>query len=150
MAAVGLRAPAVCAPEAWEVPFGDGGGRFSGIIRTPDSRRDSAALEALRAYEGRAVPAVPGTDAAIPPAVTEAVQDALSARARFPRFEVPGAEHRLGLRFRDHIEDRQAFAARVLADVAGAGEGHLGVRGAGCPAAARGTRRPAGLSGCHA
>ncbi|MET8243365.1 hypothetical protein ABZV31_02370 [Streptomyces sp. NPDC005202] len=50
----------------------------------------------LRAYEGRAVLAVPGTDAVIPPEVTEAVQDALAARAQFTRLELPDAERKLG------------------------------------------------------
>ncbi|MEV6111744.1 alpha/beta fold hydrolase [Streptomyces sp. NPDC052109] len=115
VAAVGLCSPAVYAPEAWEVPFGNRRGRFSEIIRTPDSWRSSPALEALRAYTGRAVLAVPGTDAVIPPAVTEAVEGALSARAEYTRFELPEAEHRLGLWFHDHAEDRRAFATRLLA-----------------------------------
>lgn len=120
VAAVGLCAPAVYAPEAWEVPFGDGRGRFSEIIRTPDSWRRSGALEALGTYEGRAVLAVPGTDAVIPPAVTEAVQDALAARAQFTRFELAAAEHRLGLWFRDHPADRREFVTALLSGVDGA------------------------------
>ncbi|MGW2643778.1 alpha/beta fold hydrolase [Streptomyces sp. NPDC001393] len=119
VAAVGLCAPAVYASEAWEVPFGDSRGRFSGIIRTPDSWRASPALEAFRAYEGRAVLAVPGTDAVIPPAVTEAVQDALSTRAQYTRFELPEAEHRLGLWFRDHAEDRREFVTALVSGLDG-------------------------------
>ncbi|MFF9766387.1 alpha/beta hydrolase [Streptomyces sp. NPDC014636] len=114
VAAVGLCAPAVYAPEAWEVPFGTGEGRFSELIRTPDSWRRSPALEALRSYEGRAVLAVPGNDTVIPPAVTEAVQEALSARGRPTRFELPEADHFLGLWFRDHAEDRRAFVTALL------------------------------------
>ncbi|MET9828707.1 alpha/beta fold hydrolase [Streptomyces sp. NPDC006385] len=114
VAAVGLCAPAVYAEEAWDVPFGAGDGRFSEIIRRPDGWRGAPALDVLRAYEGRAVLAVPGTDAVIPPAVTEAVQDALAARARFTRFEVPDAEHRLGLWFQEHAEDRREFVTTVL------------------------------------
>ncbi|GHI08247.1 aminoglycoside phosphotransferase [Streptomyces cellostaticus] len=114
VAAVGLGAPAVYAPQAWDVPFGDGRGRFSEIIRTPGSWRGSPGLEVLRAYEGRAVLAVPGTDAVIPPEVTEAVQEALSACSQYTRFELPDAEHRLGLWFRDHAEDRGAFATALL------------------------------------
>ncbi|WP_330340486.1 alpha/beta hydrolase [Streptomyces sp. NBC_00557] len=115
VAAVGLCSPAVYSPDAWEVPFGDGRGRFTEILRTPDSWRASSALEAYRAYAGRAVLAVPGADAVIPPAVTAAVQDALSTRAEYSRFELPGAEHRLGLWFRDHPEDRREFVSRLLA-----------------------------------
>ncbi|MEU4932833.1 alpha/beta fold hydrolase [Streptomyces yokosukanensis] len=114
VAAVGLCSPAVYAPEAWDVPFENRQGRFSEIIRTPDGWRSSLALKALRAYPGRAVLAVPGTDAVIPPAVTEAVQEALSARARYSRFELPDAGHRLGLWFHDHPGDRREFAALVL------------------------------------
>lgn len=114
VAAVGLGAPAVYAPEAWYVPFGDGTGPFSRILRTPGSWRNSPALTDLRAYEGRAVLAVPGTDAVIPPEVTEAVQDALSARSQYTRLELPGAEHRLGAWFRDHAEDRREFTAALL------------------------------------
>ncbi|WP_051789681.1 alpha/beta hydrolase [Streptomyces sp. NRRL S-1022] len=114
VAAVGLCAPAVYTREAWELPFGTGAGRFSALIRTPDSWRRSPALEAYRAYEGRAVLAVPGTDTVIPPAVTAAVQEALSAGSRFTRFELPGADHFLGRWFRDHAEDRKAFVTALL------------------------------------
>ncbi|MFI5974724.1 alpha/beta hydrolase [Streptomyces sp. NPDC051452] len=114
VAAVGLCAPAVYAPEAWDVPFGDGDGRFSAILREPDGWRASPALDALRAYEGRAVLAVPGTDTIIPPAVTQAVWEALSARASPTRLDIPDAEHWLGLWFRDHAEDRRRFVAALL------------------------------------
>ncbi|MFD9463652.1 alpha/beta hydrolase [Streptomyces sp. NPDC060027] len=121
-----LCAPAVYAAEAWPVPFEDeepaarrdGTGaaesRFSRIIRTPDSWRRAPALDVLRAYEGRAVLAVPGTDTVILPAVTEAVADALTAQARFTRFELPDAEHMLGLWFRDHAEDRRRLVDLVV------------------------------------
>ncbi|MEU7061911.1 alpha/beta fold hydrolase [Streptomyces sp. NPDC046197] len=112
--ALGLCAPAVYTAEAWDVPFGDGNGRFSGIIRQPDGWRRAPALEVLRAYEGRAVLAVPGTDAVIPPTVTEAVQDALTARAQYTRFDLPDAQHQLGMWFRDHGDDRREFVEAVL------------------------------------
>lgn len=124
VAAVALCAPAVYAAEAWDVPFGDGTGRFSEIIRGPGSWRAAPALDALRSYEGRAVLVVPGTDAVIPPDVTEAVQDALSTRARFTRFELPDATHALGLWFRDHGDARREFAGAVLA-----GLGDVSTRG---------------------
>lgn len=114
VAALGLCAPAVYTAEAWELPFGDGNGQFSEIIRQPDSWQAAPALEALRMYEGRAVLAVPGTDAVIPPAVTEAVQDALAARAQYTRFDLPDAQHRLGMWFRDHSDDRREFVEAVL------------------------------------
>ncbi|CAL9314427.1 alpha/beta hydrolase [Streptomyces sp. SudanB182_2057] len=115
VAAVGLCAPAVYGQDAWDVPFGNGDSRFSELIRTPDSWRGSPALEVFRAYAGRAVLAVPGHDTIIPAAVTEAVQEALSERARFSRFDLPDAEHMLGLWFRDHAEDRREFVTRLLA-----------------------------------
>ncbi|MEU4152468.1 aminoglycoside phosphotransferase family protein [Streptomyces sp. NPDC026659] len=102
------------APDAWDVPFGAGDGRFTEILRTPDSWRASPALDVLRSYEGRAVLVVPGTDAVIPGAVTEAVQDALATRAQYTRFELPDAEHRLGLWFRDHPEDCGELAGLLL------------------------------------
>jgi pimeloyl-ACP methyl ester carboxylesterase/aminoglycoside phosphotransferase (APT) family kinase protein len=114
VAALGLCAPAVYAGEAWDVPFGAGDGRFSEVIRRPDGWRTAPALDVLRAYEGRAVLAVPGTDAVIPPAVTEAVQDALAARAQLARLELPDAEHQLGLWFRDHADARRDFVDAVL------------------------------------
>lgn len=113
--ALALCAPAVYAGEAWDVPFGPGDGSFSTIIRAPGSWRKSPALDVLRTYEGRAVLAVPGTDAVIPPEVTQAVQDALCARAQFTRFELPDADHRLGMWLRDHAEDRREFVSAVLA-----------------------------------
>ncbi|MEV0266768.1 alpha/beta fold hydrolase [Streptomyces sp. NPDC050617] len=112
--ALGLCAPAVYASEAWDVPFGNGNGRFSTIIRQPDSWREAPALHVLRSYEGRAVLAVPGTDAVIPPAVTESVQEALSARAQYTRFELPDASHQLGRWLRTHADDRRDFVTAVL------------------------------------
>ncbi|MFF4674929.1 DUF4157 domain-containing protein [Streptomyces sp. NPDC001279] len=102
VAALVLCAPAVYTAKAWDVPFGDGNGRFSGVIRQPDSWRE-APLEVLRAYEGRTVLTVPGTDAVIPPAVTEA---ALAARARYTRFDLPDVQHPLGIWFREHGDDK--------------------------------------------
>ncbi|MGC5035492.1 alpha/beta fold hydrolase [Streptomyces sp. DT190] len=114
VAALGLCAPAVYAAEAWDVPFGDGDGRFSELIRRPGSWRESPALEVLRAYEGRAVLAVPGTDEVIPPAVTEAVSAALARRAQFTHEELPDAGHRLAVWFRDHPADRREFVTSLL------------------------------------
>ncbi|MEU6543724.1 alpha/beta fold hydrolase [Streptomyces sp. NPDC046859] len=119
VAALGLCAPAVYAAEAWDVPFGTGDGPFSEIIRRPGGWRGAPALRALRAYAGRAVLAVPETDAVIPPEVTGAVQDALSTRARLTRFDVRGAEHMLGLWFESHAEDRRTFVDAVLDGWAG-------------------------------
>lgn len=129
VAALGLCAPAVYAAEAWDVPFGTGDGPFSTLIRRPDSWRESPALDALRAYEGRAVLAVPGTDAVIPSAVTAAVQDALATRAQYTRFELPDADHALGLWFREHGDDRRAFVTEVVSGAGGdfAGGGPLSV-----------------------
>jgi pimeloyl-ACP methyl ester carboxylesterase len=45
--AIGLCSPAVYTPESWDVPFGDGTGRFTELIRTPDAWRASPALAAL-------------------------------------------------------------------------------------------------------
>ncbi|KUN70814.1 aminoglycoside phosphotransferase [Streptomyces canus] len=114
VAALGLCAPAVYAAEAWDVSFGHGDGRFSEIIRRPDSWRRSPALETLRAYQGRAVLAVPGTDAVIPPEVTEAVQEALAFRAQFTRLELPEADHQLGRWLCDHADDRRELVAALL------------------------------------
>lgn len=114
VAALGLCAPAVYTADAWDVPFEDGKGRFSELIRQPDSWREAPALQVLRAYEGRAVLAVPGTDAVIPPAVTESVQDALVARAQYTRFELTDAQHQLGMWFREHGDDRREFVTAVL------------------------------------
>ncbi|ANS64762.1 hypothetical protein SLINC_2538 [Streptomyces lincolnensis] len=112
--ALGLCAPAVYASEAWDVPFGTGQGRFSEIIRTPDSWRTAPALDALRTYEGRSVLVVPGSDTVIPSTVTEAVQDALTARAQYTRFELPDADHGLGVWLRDHAGDRRGVVDAVL------------------------------------
>ncbi|MDX3456237.1 alpha/beta fold hydrolase [Streptomyces sp. ME02-8801-2C] len=114
VAALGLCAPAVYTAAAWDVPFEEGNGRFSGTIRQQDSWREAPALQVLRAYEGRAVLAVPGADAVIPAAVTEAVQDALAMRAQYTRFDLPDAQHQLGMWFRDHGDDRREFVEAVL------------------------------------
>ncbi|MFC9268674.1 alpha/beta fold hydrolase [Streptomyces zhihengii] len=112
--ALGLCAPAVYTAQAWDLPFEDGNGRFSGIIRRPESWREAPAFEVLRAYEGRAVLAVPGTDTVIPEGVTASVQDALATRAQYTRFDLPDAEHRLGPWFRDNGGDRREFVEAVL------------------------------------
>ncbi|EDY59125.1 MULTISPECIES: alpha/beta fold hydrolase [Streptomyces] len=114
VAALGLCAPAVYAGEAWGLPFGRGDGEFSEIIRRPDSWRHSPALEALRAYEGRAVLAVPGTDAVIPPEVTEVVQEALTFRSQFTRLELPHSEHQLARWLCDHADERRELVAALL------------------------------------
>ncbi|MEU1005124.1 alpha/beta fold hydrolase [Streptomyces tibetensis] len=114
VAALGLCAPAVYAGEAWDVPFGAGDGPFSELIRRPGSWRASPALDVLRAYEGRAVLVVPGTDEVIPPAVTEAFSEALARRAQFTHRVLPDAGHRLGVWFRDHPEDRREFVTDLL------------------------------------
>ncbi|MCT9089685.1 alpha/beta fold hydrolase [Streptomyces sp. ASQP_92] len=114
VAALGLCAPAVYTAEAWDVAFGDANGRFSGIIRQPDSWCGAPALEVLEAYDGRAVLAVPGTDTVIPPSVTEAVEAALTKRAQYTRFDLPDAQHQLGLWFRDRAEDRHEFVEALL------------------------------------
>ncbi|MEU2778179.1 aminoglycoside phosphotransferase family protein, partial [Streptomyces sp. NPDC007162] len=62
----------------------------------------------------RAVLAVPGTDAVIPPAVTEAVQDALAACAQYTRLDLPDAQHQVGAWLRDHAEDRREFVEAML------------------------------------
>lgn len=115
--ALGMCAPAVYAAEAWEVPFGEGTGPFSEIIRRPDGWRDSPALAALRAYGGRAVLAVPRTDEVIPPAVTRAVGEALAVRAGLTRVEFPEATHRLGAWFGEHAGDRRHFVDAVTPPV---------------------------------
>ncbi|AYC41830.1 Multifunctional-autoprocessing repeats-in-toxin [Streptomyces griseorubiginosus] len=121
VAAIGLCAPAVYAGETWELPFGRGDGEFSAVIRRPDSWRQAPALQALRGFEGRAVLAVPGTDAVIPPEVTEAVQEALAFRSQFTRLELPDAEHRLGAWLRDHADDRRELVTALLTGVGDGG-----------------------------
>ncbi|GHH44551.1 alpha/beta hydrolase [Streptomyces candidus] len=114
VAAVGLGAPAVYAAEAWPVAFDAG---FTGIIRTPDSWRKSPALGAFRALPVgvRAVLATPAVDAVIPPAVTEAVDEALSgSRAHYTRIVLPDADHRLSLRFASDADARNDFLNALL------------------------------------
>ncbi|MFF1375569.1 alpha/beta hydrolase [Streptomyces sp. NPDC058308] len=111
---IGLCAPAVYAAAAWPLPFGDGGGRFTEIIRTPGRWRESAALDTYRDFPGRAVLVVPGTDAVIPPEVTAALGEALATRARFTRLELPQADHALGAWLRDHAADRRRLVDALL------------------------------------
>jgi len=112
--ALGLCAPAVYSALAWSLPFGEGDGEFSRVIRTPDSWRKAPALDALRNYTGRSVLAVPGKDAVIPPEVTEELATALALRSRFTRLDLPDADHQLGQWFRDHPDDRRRFVDAVL------------------------------------
>ncbi|WP_432096461.1 alpha/beta hydrolase [Streptomyces sp. bgisy100] len=110
--AIGLCAPAVYARRAWSVRFDAG---FTDIIRTPDSWRDSTALDTFRTFPARAVLAVPAVDAVIPPAVTGAVAEALAARSCFTHLTFPDADHQLALWFRDHAGHRRRFVDAVLA-----------------------------------
>ncbi|MET9169746.1 alpha/beta fold hydrolase [Streptomyces misionensis] len=114
VAGLALCAPAVYAADAWELPFGDGRGRFTKVLRTPDSWRDSPALQVYGAYAGRAVLTVPGTDTVIPAAVTRALHEALSTRADYTRLELPDADHKLGLWFREHARDRRRLVSALL------------------------------------
>lgn len=111
VAAIGLCAPAVYAERAWPVRFAEG---FTEIIRTPDSWRHSPALDVYRAYTGRAVLVVPAVDAVIPPAVTEAVTDALSTRSRFTPLVFDRASHQLGLWLGENPAERGRFADALL------------------------------------
>ncbi|MFJ4879474.1 alpha/beta fold hydrolase [Streptomyces sp. NPDC088745] len=114
VAAVGLCAPAVYAARAWPVAFGDG---FTGIIRTPDSWRNSPALDVFRRLPAgvRAVLVTPAVDAVIPPAVTEAVAGALDAsRAAYVRMVLPAADHRLSLWFAAEARSREEFVDVLL------------------------------------
>ncbi|MDX2813862.1 alpha/beta fold hydrolase [Streptomyces sp. NPDC006207] len=116
VASVGLCAPAVYAADAWTVPFGAG---FTEIIRSPESWRNSPALDVFRSLSCRAVLATPAADTVIPPAVTEAVATALGgSRARFTRLTYPDAEHRLALWFTGNPEPRGRFVDAVLRDAA--------------------------------
>ncbi|MDI5972306.1 alpha/beta fold hydrolase [Streptomyces sp. SL13] len=109
--ALALCAPAVYARAAWPVRFGAG---FTGIIRTPDTWRDSTALDAYRAFTGRALLALPARDDVIPPAVTEQVTAALTTRSRLTRHTVQDAPHQLGLWFSQHPSAVRAFADALL------------------------------------
>ncbi|MGK4581598.1 alpha/beta hydrolase [Kitasatospora sp. HPMI-4] len=111
VAAIGLLAPAVYARAAWDVPFADG---FTGIIRTPDSWKDSRALEVYRACTARAVLGVPGDDAVIPAEVTAALAEALSGGPGFTRILFEQAEHRLGHWLSRHPEDRRRLLDALL------------------------------------
>ncbi|MFF7402198.1 hypothetical protein [Streptomyces murinus] len=67
---------------------------------------------ALGSYTGRAVP---GADTVILAAVTwaRALHEALSTRADWSRLELPDAEHKLNLWFRDHLGGRAEFGGRA-------------------------------------
>ncbi|MHC5904820.1 alpha/beta fold hydrolase [Streptomyces sp. S6] len=110
--AIGLGAPAVYAADAWDEPFAEGD--FTRIIRTPGSWRTSPALDTLRTYPGRALLLVPETDDVIPQEVTEAIEDALTANAQYSRVELDGADHQLGIWYRDHPQARRELVEALL------------------------------------
>ncbi|WP_369377366.1 alpha/beta fold hydrolase [Streptomyces sp. cg36] len=130
VAGIGLCAPAVYADEAWAEPFGAEPGapgtppgapvsRFTEILRTPDSWRDSRALDVFRSLRTRVVLAVPAVDEIIPAAVTEAVAAALAEgnESRCTRLVFEGAHHRLGVWLREHPVERARFVDEVLTDL---------------------------------
>ncbi|MFD9789679.1 alpha/beta fold hydrolase [Streptomyces sp. NPDC059070] len=130
VAGIGLCAPAVYADEAWAEPFGAEPGapgtppgapvsRFTEILRTPDSWRDSRALDVFRSLRTRVVLAVPAVDEIIPAAVTEAVATALAEgnESRCTRLVFEGAHHRLGVWLREHPVERARFVDEVLTDL---------------------------------
>ncbi|MFI5801704.1 alpha/beta hydrolase [Streptomyces sp. NPDC051561] len=116
VAAIGLGAPAVYSAEAWPVRFGEG---FTEIIRTPDNWTKSPALDVFRALAAtvRAVLATPAVDAVIPPAVTEAVDEAFTASdAHYTRLVFPTADHRMSLRFATDAAAREEFFDALLGE----------------------------------
>lgn len=112
--AIGVCAPAVYAAAAWGLPFAAG---FTEVIRTPDSWRQSPALDAFRGLSARAVLATPAVDAIIPAEVTEAVAEALGAsRSRLTRLVFEHADHKLVRWFNGNAADRAEFLDAVLAE----------------------------------
>ncbi|WP_051967449.1 alpha/beta hydrolase [Kitasatospora mediocidica] len=112
VAAVGLLAPAVYPRRAWPLRFDSG---FTQAIRVPQAWRDSAALDTYAHYTGRAVLAVPGRDHVIPPAVNEALVQALSVRADFTHLVFPDADHHLGRYFQANPDACARFADALTA-----------------------------------
>lgn len=112
--AVGVCAPAVYAAEAWSLPFD---AAFTEIIRTPDSWRQSPALDAFHDLAAHAVLATPAVDEIIPEEVTEAVAKALGAsRSPLTRLVFEHADHKLGQWFNGNATDRAKFLNTVLAE----------------------------------
>jgi dienelactone hydrolase len=112
-----LGAPAAYAPEAWKLPFGDGTGEFTNILRTKRSWLNSGAFAQFSQFEGRAILVLPGQDNVIPPGVTFRIEAALRKKSQFCKFRLPEAGHMLGQWFSEHPVDRSRLVElRLSAD----------------------------------
>lgn len=111
VAAIVLCAPGIYAKDAWDVPFGAG---FTGLIRRPESWRDSQALDTYARFAGRALLVVPEQDTVIPDGVTELLRTALATRADFDELRLTGAGHQLGTWLAGHPQDRRHIVAASL------------------------------------
>lgn len=108
---IALCSPAVYAKTVWSAPFSDA---FTRAIRVDGSWRDSDALEQFARFSGRAVLAVPGEDAVIPPEVTFEIEQALNERSDFVGLVFGQATHQLGTWFETHADSRQNLVKALL------------------------------------
>ena len=104
-------APGVYATEAYDAPFNSG---FSGIIRKPDSWKDSDAWEILNSFKGNLLICTAENDQVVPKELTDMLyESATNARTR-EICMILNATHPLGKYLDEHPADLEVVVRRVV------------------------------------
>lgn len=99
-----LLCPAAYARAAEDVTFDE---RFTAILRSPESWRDSRTWDDVKAFKGDLLHIIGEHDAVIPQGVTDGYRR-FAVNVRSARFEViPGADHNLNLWLNGHPAERE-------------------------------------------
>lgn len=109
-----LCCPAVYAPEADGIPFGDPA--FTRVLRSGGSWRGSSAFEALRGFRGPVLIVRPGKDEVIPAEISDRIVGARSrARSWTCEHVIADAPHQLTRWFADRPADLRQVVGLVAA-----------------------------------
>jgi len=106
-----LFCPAAYSARAWDVEFGGG---FTGIIRSPESYRETNIRELLGEFAGTALLVTGAEDAIIPPEVTRLYHVAFSGCKRFEMHFIPDCPHPIHRWVLNREEVRRELEDRVL------------------------------------
>lgn len=108
-----LGAPAVYPGVLRDVPFGDPG--FMRLRSAPETWPDNPGLKALSEFWGQALLLLPENDEQVPAAMTELVEQSMSANPRFAKRTVAGADHLLDEWLDQHPEERRTLVRELTA-----------------------------------
>jgi len=106
-----LFCPAAYSVRAWDVEFGGG---FTGIIRSPESYRETNIRELLGEFAGTSLLVTGAADTIIPAEVTRLYHVALSGCKRFDTHVIPDCPHPIHRWVLNREEIRRELEDRVL------------------------------------